>query len=343
MRVGLYSLIASGSGSFAALVTVPAEPPNAPFAIPYQSLNTDYVILGKLQRPLGTVTTVQGVAVESWFRAYLGVPMLRVQRIGGEAVVSHIEIPLTPDLVNPKEGPASPRFELGRTYELVGYETGGFEGIPGRAFDEGELVIATTDHHFACRFVILRGAPIDPVRFTPADFVGRETLLSGRAKSRDGKAWIAGDGWELLVDAAAPWGVDLEGKETEAHGVIGVDQEAGVHRLESGRTRLVRLEDQVGREVELRGVAWSLNGHWWLKYRGTALHVEGLAEMLEGTDRHASRILIRGRLERDMLPRIDQITLRPDRDLAEGYIVRSATWEPLNVLLSPEHRDRGGR
>ncbi len=336
MHCALFLLVAGGLWPFAPLATALAEPPDGLIAIPFHALNTDYVILGKLQRPLGTVTTIEGVVVESKLRAYLGVPMLRVQRIGGEAVISNIEIPLTPDRVNPSDGAASPRFEPGMSYELVGYETGGFDGIPGGAFDEGEPVVATTDHHFACEFITIGGKPIDPVRFTPADFVGRETLLSGRARSRDGASWIEGDGWGLLVDAAGPWDAGMEGNEVEAHGVIGVDPGTGAHRLESGRTRLVRLEDQIGREADLRGMAWSLNGHWWLRYRGTNLHVEGMAEMLHGTDMHAAPVVIRGRLERAMLPRIDQIALKIDRDLGEAYIVRDAVWEPLDALLAPE-------
>lgn len=45
---------------------------------------------------------------------------------------------------------------------------------------------------------------------------------------------------------------------------------------------------------------------------------------------------IRGRLEKARLPRIDQPSLKPNRDLHEQFIVRDAAWSPRPSLLSPE-------
>ena len=47
-------------------------------------------------------------------------------------------------------------------------------------------------------------------------------------------------------------------------------------------------------------------------------------------------MIIRGVLEKAMLPRLDQITDKPHRELEEQYIVRKASWEPIPALLSPE-------
>ena len=91
----------------------------------------------------------------------------------------------------------------------------------------------------------------------------------------------------------------------------------------------------------MRATAWSMNGHWWLEYRGTDLYVEGM-EKLPGwsADLHGSPVLIEGELAEAMLPDLQQITLKPDRDLKKYYVVRKPSWKQLDQLLSPERVER---
>ena len=108
-------------------------------------------------------------------------------------------------------------------------------------------------------------------------------------------------------------------------------------QLLDGEWRLVALEDQLGREVTLRGQARSLNGVWWFRYRGVDLYVENL-ERLPGwsSENHWRPVEIRGRLEKAKLPRLEQISLKAERDLKEYFIVRNAHWSALPALLGPE-------
>jgi hypothetical protein len=107
--------------------------------------------------------------------------------------------------------------------------------------------------------------------------------------------------------------------------------------LIDGNWRLVRLEDQLGKVVSLRGRVRSLNGVWWFSYRGIDLYVDEM-EQLPGwsPEIHGQAIEVEGRLERAQLPRLDQVSLKPDRDLADHYIVRGAELKPLPHLLSPD-------
>ena len=51
---------------------------------------------------------------------------------------------------------------------------------------------------------------------------------------------------------------------------------------------------------------------------------------------HGQPIEVRGRLESAKLPRLDQISLKANRDLKEYFIVRHAEWSPIDRLLSVE-------
>jgi hypothetical protein len=45
---------------------------------------------------------------------------------------------------------------------------------------------------------------------------------------------------------------------------------------------------------------------------------------------------ITGTLEQAVLPRIDQITLKPNRDTKLYFIIRKASWKPIEELLAQE-------
>jgi hypothetical protein len=137
----------------------------------------------------------------------------------------------------------------------------------------------------------------------------------------------------LLVLEHSGWPRHMEGKPVEAEEVMrnsgGVKD---VFRLDNGRSRLIRLEDLVGREVELDGHAWSRNGQWWFEYRGTKLYVEDMAKLPNWEGMHGRRLVISGVLDEEMLPRLDQLGLKPNPDLTKSFIVRKACWRPFQRL-----------
>jgi hypothetical protein len=123
----------------------------------------------------------------------------------------------------------------------------------------------------------------------------------------------------------------------QTYGAYTSAQNSSEFELVDGEWALTRLEDQLNRDVKLRGTSWSLNGVWWFDYRGTRIYVEDM-ERLPGwnTDNHGRPMEVRGRLEKAMLPRLDQISLKSNRDLKEYFIVRQAKWDPVEKLLSIE-------
>lgn len=312
-------------------------------SVPVEELGKSFQLIGKLHAPLGKVVTIEGVVLQGPHKGSEGGPNLRVQRIQGHYTQENIQIDLESAFSSDP-----PKLEVGKTYRLSGYETGGYVGIPAGL----KNFVQTTGHYFRLYFVPTKEAKIiEPFSYAPAMFEGEKALLGGTAKTIDGSAAMVGKGWTVFVKRGTAWEKDVEGKEIECHGRYNPDEswrESGPGTRENfdlldGVWRLVRLEDQVGKQVSLRGTAVSLNGHWWLEYRGTDVHVDGMASLPGWTiDMHACPVIIEGRLERAKLPRIDQITEKPDRDLSESFIVRGASWKPLPALLFPETEIEAG-
>jgi hypothetical protein len=181
------------------------------------------------------------------------------------------------------------------------------------------------------------GKKIDPIFWSPADFVGHEALIEGKAVSDNNAAYIDGTTWRMLVDSRAPWPKDMEGKVVEGFGAIRRTDKSKDFILEKGETRLVKLEDQVGKKVALRGTAWSMSGNWWFDYRGTELYVENMKDLPKWSiNLHGEPMLIEGVLDEAMLPDVRQITLKPVPDKKKYFIVRKPSWKSLDALLSPE-------
>ena len=302
--------------------------------------------IGKLRLPLGTPVTISGVVVEGPHKGFEGGPNIRVQRIGQRYHQEELQIQLKPPAKPSARRPAAqttadtqtlPHLKTGQTYELEGYETGDFVGQPREGRDP---LIQTTDRYFHHEFIVTKAKPIPPIAYSPSMFPGEKALLSGIAKTIDGDSAMIGQDWTIIITRGAKWPHDIEGKKIESHGLYTPDPAPKKFDLKDGSWRLVELQDQVGRRVSLRGMARSLNGEWWFHYRGTDLYVENM-DKLPGwnVDNHWRPMEIEGRLERAKLPRIDQISEKSDRDLADYFIVKDATWKPLPTLLFPELPD----
>jgi hypothetical protein len=199
---------------------------------------------------------------------------------------------------------------------------------------------------FERHFGVITATRIDPIRFVPADFVDREALIEGRAVTRNGCGFLRDDDCELLVRADESWPTWMENKRAEAFGIVRRGTCDHKFHVEAAVSRLVNLKDQVGRDVELRGTAWSLNGDWWFSYRSERCYVEGLqeSEPWKNGIEHAKPMVVRGVLETAKLPPLFRQRSakreKPTLDWPEQYIVRRSTWEPVEKLLSPEHDNK---
>ena len=305
-------------------------------------LGKRYQLVGKLHVPLGAVVKVEGVVVDGPFKGNEGGPNLRIQRVGGRATQSDIQICVKEYFyewgAKTLFGEVGlPKLENGKTYEMEGYETGGYEGTPGEAYEEANIHLQTTGFYFWEELVVYKAKEIEAVRFQPGDFEGEKALLGGIARSVGNTSYMMGKDWSVIVVTNRAWPSDIEGKEIETLGIYNPSVNPREYTLVDGTWHLVRLQDQLGRKVELRGRARSLNDVWWFHYRGVDLYVENI-ETLPGwsDDCHWRPMVIRGVLEKARLPSLDQISLKANRDMKEYFIVRKPEWEPLDALLSVE-------
>ena len=310
--------------------------------IPISRLGSDFHLVGKLHVPLGDIVTIEGVVVEGRFKGYEGGFNLRVQRIQGVATQEDIQTVIDPFFYKWGEkalvgGDPLPELKIGATYEMEGYATGGYVGVPGEAFKRGAVSVQTTAHYFRETFVVTKAKAIKEIVYSPDMFEGKRALIQGKAESQMGKSFLIGDGWKVRVATDAPWPKDIEGKKIETWGICNPSPDRSEYQLLDGEWHLSMLEDQIGRQVTLRGRARSLNGVWWFVYRGIDLYVENITGLPGWTnENHWRPMEIRGRLEKAKLPRLDQVSLKSDRDLKEYFIVKDAKWSPLPELLSPE-------
>jgi hypothetical protein len=109
-------------------------------------------VIGGLGHPFGKIVTIEGVVADEDYRKLkgdLGHRLLRIHSVDGkklaEEQIFHFS-PFAADLEKPK---------VGSKFKYIGYETGGFNGLPTKAFDYVGL-IAIPGYGFKTEFVVLR-------------------------------------------------------------------------------------------------------------------------------------------------------------------------------------------
>jgi hypothetical protein len=123
------------------------------FAIPAAKTTdfTQQLPIGELGQPLGKITTISGVVRQAALRAKASEKdlVLSIETVNNRPLPKPITIPFqiftTAKVAQPF---------LGQTFRYVGYETGGFTGVPAEAF-KWVPAVATTNHRFEAFYQIL--------------------------------------------------------------------------------------------------------------------------------------------------------------------------------------------
>ncbi len=323
--------------------------------IPVSELGKEYQLTGKLNVHLGQDTEIEGILINGPIKGSEGGANLLVQRINGKTIQEFTRICIRPFLYGWKElsindssyyvnhdkekiKPVTP----GKTYKLNGYETGRYIGVPWEIYKKAGIMFQTSGFYFRQEFIFYKFQEIKPIIFTPADFEGRRAMLQGKAENVKNQAVIKGKNWVVIVNEKSKWPKDIVGKEIETNGMynpVSENYSDKTYRLVDGNWHLVKLKDQVGKKVELRGKAWSLNRIWWFNYRGNKLYVENMNDMPGwSVYNHGRPMVVKGILEKAKRPSLDQISLKPDRDLKECYIIRKPTYSPIPTLFNHEEK-----
>jgi len=314
-------------------VTV-AWPQDGVIDVPFHEVGTRFRLLGALGEPFGKTVTIRGVVIPDPAKEFG--PTFLVRQVDGNATQKSLIIQLKCD----------DELVIGQDYELTGHELGGYQGVPS----ERMLIVIPAGHglSYKSEFVVDSVSKIKPITFRPSDFLGRECLFAGIAERvKEGASsedLIRGDGWTIVY----PLGFtdDAVGKLVEIRGRFRprLGEPATFESLVGARWRLVALNDQINREVELRGIACRLNENaWYLEYRGTSIYVEGLGNQALGIKFKAGdSIVVRGTLTRRRFPRLgENRNVNPENEHREEYVVVDAKTDRSDQLLAEERVFRG--
>lgn len=107
---------------------------------------------GLLGHPLGTIVTVEGRYLDgdsTRLRELSGVFLLVIEKVNGQRLKSPARLRF-----NSAPGGAQLTAQGDAPFHIVGYESGGFRGLPHNAFDYMPAV-ATTEFHFESNFTVL--------------------------------------------------------------------------------------------------------------------------------------------------------------------------------------------
>jgi hypothetical protein len=195
--------------------------------------------------------------------------------------------------------------------------------------------------------------------FDPAAWTNRCVIAEGYAVSSKGSEMLdlGGPTLDVIFDGDGRWQVPL-GAWVQVRGTIversdrpvfiqdpnepimqgipmppGTDLEQARKRwvIEHATVSLLRAPEQVeaelmdlmegGKTVELRGTLWSRNGQWWFVHDGVDMHIERARE-LNVEWQHGQAVTLVGSLSRLELPRIDQLGISDNPELAEAFVLR---------------------
>lgn len=147
---------------------------------------------------------------------------------------------------------------------------------------------------------------------------GVRVRVEGEVQERgDLPVFVAREGEPMMAGIPVPEGTDLEAARKRlvivARRITALRSPADVERDLSAR---------VGGEVELTGVLWSRNGSWWFRHDGVDLHLDDREAIPEADTLHGRSVTLHGTLAREPRPRIDQIAVKPQPDLADAFVLK---------------------
>ncbi|MDC7998742.1 hypothetical protein [Gilvibacter sediminis] len=305
-------------------------------------MGQSYDLIGELGHPLGTTLTVEGVIIDGPFKGYEGGPNLLVQKINDTVIQKIIRIPLKPYWPNWEKFSEEnePNIKKGETWSLRVYETGSFEGVPWPAYREANISYSTSGYYFRNELIVLSGIKLQAFEYNPKDFIGKKALISGISEKQKGKAYIAGSNWRIEIGSSGSYDKGFFGKEVEIFGTISTTDDPQIYRVENAEPRLIRLEDQLGKKVSLRGVIYD-GGPNPFSYRGHWLYIEKLRELSNWSwTLHGKYVKMEGILEKITIPSENH----PGEETSETYFtIKELKMTPLasdEGLLLPEVIDQ---
>lgn len=164
--------------------------------------------------------------------------------------------------------------------------------------------------------------------------LGARVRVEGRVVQRaDLPVFVQDPNEPIMQGISVPPGTDLE--QARRRWVI---EQTHTTVLRTPAQAEAELETRVGQTTTLLGIVWSRNGVWWLSHDGADVHLEGAEAEALG---HGEAVSLHGVLVRKKMPRLDQLVVRAEPELAEAFVlqVESIEVHPIWPLEAcPDHR-----
>lgn len=115
--------------------------------------STTFTVNSQLGKPFGEILEIEGTVIDGATigrKAYSNTTLIQVTHVQGTQLKEAITMKLS-SLTNVG---MMQSLSHGKTVKLLGYETGGFEGIPNEAFNHIQL-FTTTGFHFSHWFEVI--------------------------------------------------------------------------------------------------------------------------------------------------------------------------------------------
>ncbi|HWB27239.1 MAG TPA: hypothetical protein VG738_17305 [Chitinophagaceae bacterium] len=208
--------------------------------IPFQSIRSKFILMGELGKPFGTPLTVKGIVVNYFSKRGDDGPNIIVQSINDSAIQSFIQIPIKDFLGKVTDDPIA-NLIYGATYRFKVYETAGFIGIPYKMYSEEPFVKITaapdtangmtevvvpgyipqsSGFNFQNELIAKYGEKIEPIKWSPVQFMDRNALLSGIARNEGDIPVIQNTAWKLQLVGCRKWADAAVGKLAEVYGKV---------------------------------------------------------------------------------------------------------------------------
>ncbi len=140
-----------GLTAISGFAIIPKSPPAIAMPAAKTIDFTRHPPMGVLGQPLGKITTIAGVVRQAALGAKASKLdfVLSIEAVNGRPLAKPVTLPFQIFTTAKVTQPV-----LGQTFRYVGYETGGFTGVPAGAF-KWVPAVATRDHHFEAFYQIL--------------------------------------------------------------------------------------------------------------------------------------------------------------------------------------------
>ena len=134
------------------VVTSAENKPEPAKTITIAELNQMQVI-GQLGQPLGKIVVIEGIVADDYYRkmrADQGYTLLRVLTVDGKKLPEEVVFHFSPAMGSAPDAP-----KVGSQFKYIGFESGGYTGLPTKAFDYMPRV-ANAGYSFTSGFLVVR-------------------------------------------------------------------------------------------------------------------------------------------------------------------------------------------